>query len=290
MTHLRQRMIDDMQLRGFAEKTQDAYLRSVRQLAEHYNKPPDQITEEELRDYFLYLKNVKKVSGSTCTLALCGIKFFYQNTIQRDWPALELVRPAREKKLPVVLSVEEVQRILNCVRRQDYRICLSAIYACGLRLKEGVHLQVADLDSERMQLHVKKGKGGKDRYVPMPERILLALRQHWRTHRHPKWLFPGQIALGAPLEQAKKPRCMSSVQRAFKAALKESGVKKEATVHTLRHSYATHLLEAGVSIRLIQAYLGHSSMRSTMIYTHLTRKVEIPAVEAIEKTLEGLWL
>lgn len=283
-------MLEDMQLRGLAEKTQDAYLRSVRQLAEHCKKPPDQIGEDELRQYFLYLKNVKKVSRSFCTIALCGIKFFYVHTIQRDWPTLELVRPAKGQKLPVVLSVEEVKRILKQVRHQGYRVCLSTIYGCGLRISEGINLQVGDLDSERMQVHVKQGKGGKDRYVPLPESILEGLREYWCSHRHPRWLFPARTAAGDPVRQAQKSRSVSGVQRAFKAALKESGIKKKATVHSLRHSYATHLLEAGVNLRLIQAYLGHQSLRSTIVYTHLTRKAEIPAVEAIEKTLEGLWL
>jgi site-specific recombinase XerD len=288
MTRLRDRMIEDMQLRGFAEKTQEAYLRAVRQLAEHYRKSPDQITEEELRQYFLYLKNVKRASRSTCTLALCGIKFFFQHTLGKDWSTFDLVRPPKEKKLPVVLSVAEVRRVLSCVRLQHYRVCLSTIYACGLRLREGVHLQVRGLDSERMQVHVRQGKGGKDRYVPLPKRILEMLRRYWVLHRHPVWLFPARTRMGVPPAAAVAPMDVSGVQRAFRAALKESGVQKQATVHTLRHSYATHLLEAGVNLRLIQAHLGHSCPQTTTIYTHLTCKAEVPAVEAIDQVLEEL--
>ncbi len=185
MTTLRQKMIEDMQLHGFAERTQDSYLRAVRQLAVYFNKPPDQITEEELRQYFLYLKNVKKASRSTITLALCGIKFFYERTLQRQWTTLDLVRPPREKKLPVVLSVEEVRQVLARVRRWRYRVCLSTIYACGLRLQEGLHLQIGHIDGARQLLHVCHGKGGKDRYVPLPQPVLEMLRQYWAYPSRP---------------------------------------------------------------------------------------------------------
>jgi integrase/recombinase XerD len=150
MTVLRQRMVEDMQLRGLAEKTQDAYLRAVRQLAEYYDKSPDQIDEEALRQYFLYLKNEKCVSTSAFTIALCGIKFFYERTLQRGWRTLELARAPKEKRLPVVLSREQVRQILNCLRQPVYRACLSTIYACGLRIQEGVNLRVGDIDSARM--------------------------------------------------------------------------------------------------------------------------------------------
>ena len=285
MTPLRQRMIEDLQLRGLSQKTQDAYVRAVRQLAEHYGKSPDRITEEELRQYFLYLKNVKRASRSACTIALCGIKFFYQYTLKREWVTFELVRPPREKKLPVVLSVGQVRHILGCIHRQRYRVCLSTIYACGLRVQEGVHLQVRDIDSERMVVHVRHGKGAKDRYVPLPESTLKMLRQYWCTHRHTVWLFPARTRAGVPPSTATTPMSVSGVQKAFKAALQESGVQKPATVHTLRHSYATHLLEAGVNLRLIQAYLGHNSPQTTAIYTHVTRDAGDLAAEAIDRVM-----
>ena len=261
MTPLRQRMMEDLQLRGLAPKTQDSYLRAVRQLAEHYRKSPDLITEEELRLYFLYLKNDKQVSRSGFNVALSGLKFFYERTLHREWVILDLPRRTREKKLPVVLSTAEVRLILGCLRRPHYRVCLTTIYSCGLRLLEGVHLQVTDIDSERRMLHIRQGKGDKDRYVPLPEGTLKLLREYWSTHRHPVWLFPAPTRAGVPMSSATQPMDESGVQRAFKAALQESGVQKDASVHTLRHSYATHLLEAGVNLRLIQAYLGHSSPR-----------------------------
>ncbi len=189
MTPLRQRMIEDMQLRGFSARTQECYVAAVRQLAAHYHTRPDHLSEEDLRQYFLYLANDKQVARATATIELCGIKFFYEHTLQRDWPTLRFVRPPREKKLPVVLSRDEVQRILAEVRIPVYRACLTTIYACGLRLLEGAHLQVPDVDGARMVLHIH-GKGKKDRYVPLPTPTLDLLRAYWRTHRSPVWLFP----------------------------------------------------------------------------------------------------
>ena len=288
MTRLRQRMIEDMQLRGLSEGTQRVYVTAVRQLAEHYGKSPDCIDEEELRQYFLYLINDKPIADSTFTVALCGIKFFYQRTLQQEWPTFDLVRSPREQKLPVVLSIAEVHRILSCIRRPQYRVCLNTIYACGLRISEGVHLQVRDIDSERMMVHVRHGKRSKDRYIPLPTHTLEMLRQHWSTHRHAVWLFPQRLRTGEPPSAATKPMTTRGVQQCFKAALQDSGVQKEATVHTLRHSYATHLLEAGVSLRVIQAYLGHSSPETTAIYTHLTRKTEDMAAETINRLMGDL--
>jgi len=282
-TPLRQKMIEDMQLRGFAVRTQEAYLSAVILLARHYQKSPDQINEEELRQYFLYLKNEKHAARNTCTIALCGIKFFFQHTLGRDWKTFDFLRPAREKKLPVVLSTAEVRSILGRVRRYHYRVCLSTIYACGLRLQEGLHLQVSHIDSDRLLLHICHGKGGKDRYVPLPKPILDLLRQYWVTHRNPLWLFPSISQSG------NDPMEASGVQRAFRAALHESGISKPATIHTLRHSWATHLLEAGVNLRIIQEYLGHASPSTTAIYTHLTQPGNDRAVRAIDQVLEGLW-
>jgi integrase/recombinase XerD len=259
MTQLRQRLIEDLQLKGMSERTQQMYVRAVRQLAEHYHKPPDQISDEELRQYFLYVKNVKHWSRSGTTIALCGLKFFYQHTLQRSLTTLQLVRPPREKKLPVVLSREEVRQILSQVRLLRYRACLTTIYACGLRLQEGTHLQVTDMDSARSLIHVHRGKGGKDRYVPLPDSTLQLLRQYWKTHGNPVWIFPASGRGGIHRPTAQRPMPIGNVQDAFGAAVRASGIGKKASVHTLRHSYATHLLEAGVNLRLIQEYLGHNS-------------------------------
>ena len=288
MTALRERMIEDLQLHGFAEKTQEAYLRVVRQLAAHCKKPPDQITEDELRGYFLYLKNEKGVSQSTMRVALSGIKFFYLNTLQKEWPALDLIRIPPERKLPVVLSVDEVRRVLSKILRPKYRVCLTTIYSCGLRLREGITLETGDIDGERRQIQIRKAKGGKDRYVPLPEKTLDMLRAFWSVHRHPTLIFPARAPLDISPDAPSKTISSSSVRRAFQAALQESGIQKHATVHTLRHSYATHLLEAGINLRVIQFCLGHSSIQSTLIYTHLTQKAQSPAVEAINDILNDL--
>jgi integrase/recombinase XerD len=288
MTELRKRMIECLQLRGLSERTQEAYVRAVRQLSEHYHKSPELITEEELRQYFLFIKNVKHYSRNTSTVAICGIKFFFEKTLNRNWATFGLLRAPREKKLPVILSREEVRQILACVRLLRYRVCLSTIYSCGLRLQEGTHLQVADLDSARMMIHVRHGKGAKDRYVPLPERTLQLLRDYWRTHRHPALLFPAEGRNHIDLVRATEPMSKSSVQDAFRAALKESGNHKRASVHTLRHSWATHLLEAGVNLRLIQEWLGHNSPATTSVYTHLTVKAEQLGAAAINQLMSDL--
>jgi integrase/recombinase XerD len=288
-TPLRQKMIEDMQLNGLADRTQEAYLLAVRQLARHYQKSPDQINEEELRQYFLYLKNEKHAARNTCTINLCGIKFFFQHTLGREWKFFNLVRPPKEKKLPIVLSQDEVRRILACVHLQHYRACLIIIYTCGLRLREGAHLQVKDIDSDRKLIHVRCGKGGKDRYVPLPEEALKMLRRHWLTHHNPVWLFPAMRYPSQTLGNSNQPMEGTGMERAFRAALRESKVSKQATVHTLRHSYATHLLEAGVNLRIIQCYLGHASPTTTAIYTHLTSASEMQTVQVINEMVAGLW-
>jgi len=288
MTYLRKRMIEDLQLRGLGVVTQHRYVRAVRQLAEHYGKSPDKITQEELRDYFLYLKNVKKWTRSTSTIALCGIKFFYENTIKRDWPILHFIRAQKQKKLPVILSSDEVRRILSNVRLLRYRVCLTTIYSCGLRIQEGTHLKVNDIDSSRGLIHVRSGKGNKDRYVLLPERTLHLMREQWKSHRCPTWIFPARYGKrsNTPMEPIPIPK--PSLSRAFNKALGKSNINKDASIRTLRHSYATHLLEAGVNLRLIQEYLGHTSPKTTAIYTHLTAGTIEAASRRINELMNDL--
>ena len=283
MTPLRQRMIQDLELRGYSERTVEAYVHPVAQLARFYKTTPDELTEAQIREYLVHLSTVQKVSRSTHTIALCGIKFFYQQTLGRAWTVFDIARPKGEKKLPVVLSRGEVWRVLAAVRSPVYRVCLTTIYACGLRLLEGTHLQVPEVDGERKMLHVSHGKGAKDRLVPLPDATLTLLREHWRTHRNPLWLFPtGTRSHVAPLhDPLVGPISRSSLQSAFVRAVKQAGVHKRAHVHTLRHSYATHLLEAGVPLQLIQEYLGHKRARTTTIYTHLTRELRDTTLEPI---------
>jgi len=281
-------MIEDMQLRGLALRTQEAYLLAVRQLVSYCRKSPHQIDEEDLRQYFLFLKNEKHAARATCTIAICGIKFFFEQTLGKSWKTFELVRPPREKKLPVVLSRQEVAEILSRVRLQHYRVCLTVIYACGLRLLEGTHLQVKDIDSDRRMLHICRGKGGKDRYVPLPDACLQMLRSHWLSHRNRIWLFPA-LHSGQRPDRVEWPMDASGLQRAFRAALRQSGIHKKATVHTLRHAYATHLLEAGLNLRIIQTYLGHASPATTAIYTHLTSTTTDQATDKINQLVAELW-
>ena len=287
MTSLRLRMTQDLQLRGYSDRTVEAYVRAVAQLATFYHAAPDRLGEEQIRHYLLHLSTVQQVARGTHTIALCGIKFFYQQTLKQPWTVLEVARPQRTKKLPVVLSRDDVWRILDAVRIDAYRVCLTTIYAGGLRLMEGLGLQVPDIDNDRAMFHIH-GKGGKDRDVPLPDGTLALLRTHWRTHRDPLWLFPARHAAAgrhAAAVLAATPITRSTLQSAFARAVKQSGVHKRAHVHTLRHSYATHLLEAGVALPLIQDYLGHTSLRTTALYTHLTRELRDAALQPINSLM-----
>ena len=252
MTPLRQRMIEDRQRRGLSERTQEMSVRAVRHLADHDQTAPEQITEEERRDDFLSLTHVKHASRSASTIALYGITCFYEHPLKRDWTTLTFVRPPQEHKLPVILSLEEVHTILQCVRLPRYRACLTTIYACGLRLQEGTHLQSPDIESARLLVHVRCGTGAKDRYVPLPSQTLEGLRQDWKTPRHPVGLFPAPGRSGLGMATASTPMPRHSVQEALRAALQASGIHQRASVHTLRHAWATHLLAAAVPLRLIQ--------------------------------------
>jgi integrase len=240
-------------------------------LSEFYGKSPDLLLAEDLRQYCIHLKFEKKVARQTSTQAICAIKLFWEKTLHRAWPhELQLARANPQFKLPVVLSASEVRRILTAVPALDHRVCLITIYACGLRLGEGLRLEVRDIDSERMLLHIRAGKGNHDRYVPLPERTLELLREQWKSHRHPVLLFPAKGHGGQGAPTATEPMCRTTLQRAFRLARKAAGVKKDAHIHTLRHSYATHLLEQGENLRQIQVNLGHKSPIATVVYTHLT--------------------
>ena len=278
-----------MQLRGLSARTQGCYVAAVRQLAEHYHRSPTQITEEDLRQYFLYLANEKQVARATATIALCGIRFFYEQTLHQSWSTLRFVRPGRVKTLPVVLSRDEVRRILLAVRQPAYRACLTTIYAGGLRLLEGAQLQVTQVDGARLHLHIH-GKGRKDRYVPLAAPTLGLLRAHWRTHRSPAWLFlaPPRRGRRAGTPVTPRPVGRTSLQKAFARARKAAGVPKQASIHTLRHSFATHLLEAGVNLRIIQDILGHGSARTKQIYTHLTQEVRATLMDPLTHLVDGL--
>lgn len=228
-----------------------------------------------------------KWAANTLQIAHAGLKFFFTHVLPRDRATLELVKAPREKRLPVVLDVPEVQRLLSCVRTPHNHTYLTTVYTCGLRLSEALNLEVNDIDGNRGLIHVYAGKGAKDRYVPLPEKTLALLRGHWKTHRHPRLLFPamGRDMRGA--HDAKHPMARSSVQGALRQAKAQAGIHKQGvTIHTLRHSYATHLLERGVNVRVIQRWLGHACLETTMIYLHLTQAGQEDAVSRLNALVE----
>jgi integrase/recombinase XerD len=264
MTALRRRMLEDLQLRGLAPRTQPCYLEAVKHLAQHYRRAPDHISEEELRQYFLSLLNEKQVAERTLRIHLYGIRFFYERTLQRPWPVFARIRPRHRPKLPVVLSPQEVRSLLALVPRSKARMCLQLIDACGRRLREGTQLQVSDIAPQRMLVRVRQGQGGKDRLVPLAERTLELLRGYWQRERPRPWLFPAR--------HQQTPLPATTLQKTFKLVVRQRGLAKDASIHTLRHSYATHLLERGVSLRVSQALLGHKRPSTTARDTHLTIK------------------
>lgn len=276
-----------LQLAGMSEPTQRGYTRSVRMLVDFYGKTPDLISEQELQDYFLHRKNIDKWAPATLRICYSGIKFFFINVLKRDWHTLELIHAKQEQTLPTVLSIKEVLAIINTVNTFQNKAYLTTVYSCGLRLHEALYLQVSDIDAQRKRIHVHRGKGAKDRYVPLPEATLNILRQYWATHRNPKWIFPQLGRGGQDGPKAERPMAKSSVQGALRRVLKQLDIRKRVSVHTLRHSYATHLLESGVNIRRIQQYLGHSSLNTTMVYLHLTTQGHENAYDIINSMMKG---
>jgi integrase/recombinase XerD len=282
-----QKSMRALQLAGMSKRTQQCYTRSVRQLVEFYSKTPEKITEQELQDYFLHRINVDKWKDTTLRICYAGIKFFFTKVLKRPWDTLELVNAKREKKLPTVLSLDEIRTILKAVNTPQNKAYLTTVYSCGLRLHEALNLQVHDKASHRMRIHVHRGKGAKDRYVPLPQSTLHILRNYWKCHRNPVWIFPRLGRNGQEASAASSPMDQSSVRGALRRVLVQINFKKRVTVHTLRHSYATHLLEAGVNIRRIQQYLGHSSLNSTMVYLHLTTQGHERAYGIINDLMKG---
>jgi site-specific recombinase XerD len=269
-TPLREKMRQDLQLAGLVEGTQGVYLRAVRQLAAHFHQPPDRLTEQQVRDYLLHLKNERRLSSASLQVVVSALKFLYIHTVPRDWKTLQQLRVPKQRSLPDVLTIDEVRRLIDTVRTLCFKTFFWTVYSLGLRLQEGLHLQVRDIDSQRMLVHVHLGKGAKDRYVPLPQRTLVILRQHWLTHRNPIWLFPAPRGDQRQATPTTSPMGHYGVQQAMRRVVRELNFRKTVTIHTLRHSYATHLLEAGVNLRLIQQYLGHSSLQTTMVYLHVT--------------------
>ena len=285
---LRQRMIEDMDLKGFSVKTQLSYVRSVCALAKFYGRSPDTVTDEELRAYFVHLKCKRKLARQTVTIALCGIKFFWETTLKRDFSVAGIPKPKRRKHMPVVLSPGEVRAILAKIEKPRFQACLKLIYACGLRLGEACRLVPTDIDSARGVVIIRNAKGGTDRQVPIPQATVSLLREFWKTHRNRQWLFPAQSCGHRKGSPSERHIPLGAVQKAFKLALKDSGVHKAAHVHTLRHSYATHLLESNINLRLIQAWLGHRSPGTTSVYTHMTEQATNAAAQQVGRMMADL--
>jgi len=282
---LRQKMTEDLQLIGRSARTQQAYLRAVRKLAEFYRMSPAKLSEQQVRQYFLTIKNEHHYAPGSLRVAFNGIRFFYTHTCKRNWQTLRQVKIPNSKTLPEVLTIEQVHQIIDACKVERIAVYLWTVYSMGLRLEEGLNLQVGDIDAARGLIHIHRGKGAKDRYVPIPSVTLAWLRKYWLTHRHPPLLFPAEGRDHKQAPTAKNPMAQSTVQKPMKQIVDQIGFGKKISIHTLRHSYATHLLEAGVSLKVIQKYLGHSSLQTTLIYLHLTETAEADAREAIERVM-----
>jgi integrase/recombinase XerD len=276
MTTLRQRMIEDLKLRNRSPRTIQSYIAHVAHFARHFGKSPELLGPEEIRQYQVYLVQQRQVSWSNLNQTVCALRFLYRHTLGRADTVAHIPFPRQPKKLPVVLSPAEVQRLFAAVRHYKVRVLLMTTYAAGLRLSEVIHLQVSDIDSQRMVIRVRQGKGQKDRYVMLATTLLAELRRYWQQERPSSWLFPGK--------HKTEPLSANVVQRVCHQAGLDAGLHKPVTVRCLRHCFATHLLEAGTNIRVIQTLLGHSSVRTTQVYT----SVSAQTVRAVVSPLDAL--
>lgn len=265
MTPLRQRMLEDMRLRQFSPHTQESYLLQVTQFARYFAKSPEVLGPEEIRTYQLYLTTEKKLAPSSLHITASALRFLYKVTLKKPWEVAELPTPKKPQTLPVVLSREEVLHFLESVRTLKQRTILTVCYAAGLRIAEATHLKITDIDSQRMVIRVEQGKGRKDRYVMLSPALLTLLRTYWKAERSRHWLFPGNLP-GQPITS-------SALQLACQQARRRAGLKKPISPHSLRHTFATHLLEAGTDVRTIQLLLGHRSLATTARYLKVATSV-----------------
>ena len=261
MTPLRQRMLEDMGIRNFARNTQLSYLQQVQAYAKHFHRSPDELGPEEVRAYQVHLTKTRRLSPSSVGIATSALRFLYKVTLKRNWAPDDFPMPKKPFKLPVVLSPEEVIRFLDSIVSLKHRTILMTAYAAGLRVSEATHLKVADIDSQRMVVRVDQGKNNKDRYVMLSPRLLEALRAYWAVVRPKDWMFPGDIP-GRPISR-------HAVGQACEKAHRACGLTKPITPHSLRHAFATHLLEQGNDVRRIQLLLGHRSLATTSRYLRI---------------------
>jgi site-specific recombinase XerD len=269
-------MIDDMKLRNFAPRTIEVYVSRVAAFARHFGRSPEHLGRDEVRAYLLHLVHEKHVCWSSFNQTVAGLRFLYEVTLGREGVLVHVACPKQPKKLPVVLSLDEVARFFAAIVGIKHRAILMTAYAAGLRISEVVALRVDDIDSQRMVLRIRQAKGRRDRYVMLSPRLLALLREYWQAARPTEWLFPGEIP-GRPLS-------VGTVHRVCVQAARDAGLGKHVTVHTLRHSFATHLLEAGTDIRTIQVLLGHRNLKTTAVYTHVSPL----AVETTRSPLDRL--
>lgn len=262
MTPLRKRMFGDMQIRNLAPSTQECYLRQVAHFAQYFNKSPDLLGPEQIRDYQLHLLRDRKVSSSLHIQVVAALRFLYGTTLERSWTVEAIPYPKKARRLPVIPGREEVAQFLEAARNLKHRAMMTILYACGLRIAELTHLRVPDIDSRRMIIHVQQGKGRKDRIVPLSQRLLGLLREYWKAYRPEGWLFPGR--------SSDRPITTSSARVACYKICRDAGLKKKLNPHSLRHAFATHLLEDGTDVRTVQLLLGHRSLSTTSRYTHLS--------------------
>jgi len=274
----RERMQSDMRLRDLRPRTIEGYLLAIRLFIERVGKEPEKLKEEDVRTYVLHLRDDRHQAPSSINIAICALRFFFNFTLQRDFEVFNLLRVHRTRSLPVVLSRGEVCALLSVIRHPVRRMLLTTIYALGLRIGEGLHLERSHIDGARGIVWIRDGKGGKDRRVPLPKPILLRLRRYWKEER-PESTTPLLFvsAEGKPIHE-------TTIQKTFNAAQEEAKIPRRATVHTLRHSYATHLVENGISLRTIQDILGHKSMKTTEVYMRVT----LPGTEHLQEVLDRL--
>ena len=280
---LYEQMLQALKLQGKRPKTIAAYSRAVRRVAGFFDRCPDTLNAAELKTYFASL--VDTHSWSTVKLDRNGLQFFYRHVLDKQWEWVSIVKPPREQRLPDILTKEETFRLINRVCKLRFRVFFLSIYSMGLRLGEGLQLEVGDIDGERHRVHVRGAKGNKDRYVPLPDLTLTSLRQFWTTHRHPRLLFPNPAGGLGRMRLAAGPMDRGGVQAAMKAAVADCGIHRRITVHSLRHGYATHLLELGVDLREIQVILGHVRAETTARYAHLTEVTRSHAATQLKQLL-----
>jgi integrase/recombinase XerD len=289
MSDLIERFKEDLQLAGYAKRSTESYVSSVLRLQRFYNKKPEDITEEDLRQYWLCCQNEFGWSAATLRISYAGIQHFFTRTLVRSWNIFNEIKWKREETLPTILSLREVKNIINELPTQQSYTFYLTLYSMGLRLREATTLKVSDILSDRGIVHIHGGKGRKDRTVPLPMITLTALREYYKTHFNPKWIFPALGRNGGKdARSAKKHVSDSGVQGVLRSTLKRLGFKKHVHPHVFRHAYATHLLEANIPIRHVQKILGHKTLKSTMIYLHVTTLAEEDSNERVAKLMQGV--